>query len=425
MMRGKNSGFTLVLSVAVIAILLYASVGLLSIAVMERQTAVKYHAGIQTLQIADSGVQKALFCLGADDGDGCDGSYGESYAGEAGIELGSGTFTTDITGSGDERELTSIGVIPGGYSTVLKVKLTRTPSAYTDTVFDYALMVTNGATISNNFTVENGPVYSAADIECGNNAEMEGDIFVSKTGGTIDNCDIGGEAHADRIIDSDIAGDCYYNDLWDKSDCGGTLYSGQPTPEARNLPMFDEPFWQAQAEAGGTISGDYEPTDGSVLGPKKIDGDLTLGNNVDVTLTGPVWITGSLYMTNNSTLTLDSSFGALSTVVMVGGLIDVVNNAAFHGSGTAGSYILLYTSSTSDPAIEIRNNAGTAVYLAPYGGVKIWNNAGAVAIAAKYASLEQDGAISYDELGLPSDLQLRIETDGTDWEITPGTWRKL
>lgn len=415
----------MLLATALISILFYASIGLLSVAVVERNTATKYYKGVQTLQIADSGVQKAMYCLDADDGAGCGGAYGDDYTGESNVPLGEGAFTTNITGTGDERELTSIGIVPGGYSTVLKVRMSRSPSVYTETVFDFALMVTSSVSIENNFVIENGPVYSGADIECGNNAEMEGDIYVSKAGGTIDNCTIGGEAHADRIEDSDISGDCYYDDVWDKSDCGGTLYSGQPTPVARDLPTFDEAFWHAQAESGGVISGDYEPADGEALGPKKIEGDLTLGNNVDITLTGPIWVTGDFYLTNNATVTLDASFGAMSTVVMVDGIIDIVNNVMFYGSGIDGSYVLLYTPSTADPAIEVRNNAGTAVYLAPNGGVKIWNNAGAVAAAAKYATLEQNGGISYDELGLPSELELRIETEGTGWNIESGTWRKL
>lgn len=423
----RDRGFSLILATTVVSIVLALGISLLDYVVIERKAAKHYENQINTVQIADAGLQKALFCLNSQSPIGCGGTNGDSYVGEQDVKVGGGTFDVTVTGSGNVRTITSIGTEPSGRSTELRLKAAKSYPLNIDTEFDSAIIVTDKITVGNQAIVNGGQLRSATDVICGAGAEINHDLIVSKVGGLIDNCDVAGDARADRIVRSDVLGDCYYNNGWSSSSCGGDLLSGAPTPNHDSLPSFDESYWHAQAEAGGIITGDYLAPDASTLGPAKIEGDLVLSQNVDITLLGPVWVTGNVELQNNATITLDVSFGDDSSVIMANGLIDLVNNANVTGTGEVGSSILLYSSSTTNPAIEVRNSSGSGVYLAPNGGIRVWNGAKAVSIGGKYVQLDENSVISYVPYGLSPYLPFVADTaePPSNWLPVPGTWREL
>jgi len=428
--RTEKKGFSIVLATTLIAAILFMSISLLSIVVIQRVTAQRYELAIRSLHIADAGIQKAIFCLNAVTDGTCGGVYGLNYAGETNQPLGGGTFTTTVTGSGDVRDVESVGLMPNGFSTTLRMHLERRLAASTDTTFDFALQVENNADIKPNAEIHRGPIYSNADISCGNNVIIEKDIFISKVGGLIDNCDIMGEAHADIIKKSDISGDCYYDVTFQASTCAGTQFPGSPTPEYREMPEFDTDFWRSEALKGGVISGDYEPLTGTTLGPKKIEGQLILHNNAVVTMTGPIWATGGVLIDNGSALRLDPSFLERSSLVLAddptpgNALIYVENGAIIQGSGTEGSYILFVSTAAVDPAIEVRNNAEAGIFFATQGTVSLWNNASVIAVAADGAIMGDNAIINYGETSLSS-FQLQLVDTYDPWRFDLGTWREL
>ncbi len=428
--RTEKRGFSIILATTLIAVILFMSIGLLSIVVIQRVTAQRYEMAIRTLYIADAGIQKAIHCLNATSGAECGGSYGPTYTGETDQPLGGGTFSTTVTGIGNDREIESVGTLPAGFSTTLRMHLNRRLAASQETTFDYALQVENNVDIKPNAEIHKGPIYSNADITCGNNVIIEKDIYVSKVGGWIDNCDIQGEAHADNIRKAVTSGDCYYDATFQSSTCGGNEYPGSPTPAYREMPEFDADFWRTEALKGGVIVGDYEPTTGSTLGPKKIEGQLILGNNVAVTMTGPIWATGGVLLDNGSTLALDPSFLERSSLVLADdptpgdAEIYVENGAIIRGSGTEGSYILFVSTASTDPAIDVRNNAEAGIFFATQGGVSIWNNASVVAVAADGASMGDNAIINYSDSSL-SDFQLQLVDTYDPWRFDTGTWREL
>jgi hypothetical protein len=427
----RDGGFSIILATTLIAVILFMSIGLLSVVLVQRMTAQKYEMAIRTLYIADAGVQKAIHCLNATSAGVCGATFGPGYIGESDQAIGGGMFSTAVTGSGDEREIESVGSLPSGFSTTLKMRLDRRLAASQETMFDFALQVENNVNIKPNAEIHNGPIYSNADIGCGNNVVIEKDMYVSKVGGWIDNCDVQGEAHADNIKKAEITGDCYYDATFQASICHGTEYPGSPTPEYKDMPEFDADFWRSEALKGGVISGDHEPVTGTTLGPKKIEGQLILGNNVVMTMTGPIWATGGVLIDNGATIQLDPSFEERSSLVLgddpdtpEGGVIYVENGAIIAGSGEEGSYILFVSTSTEDPAIEVRNNAEAGIFFATQGAVSIWNNASVVAVAADGASMGDNAIITYDSTSL-SDFAIQLVDTYDPWRFDPGTWREL
>jgi hypothetical protein len=82
----------------------------------------------------------------------------------------------------------------------------------------------------------------------------------------------------------------------------GTITQGAPPftltlPEIPTLVAQDVPYWQnlykTEAQAGGTIFGDYTPPKGDVyLGPKYIIGNVDMKNATVLHLTGTVYVEG-------------------------------------------------------------------------------------------------------------------------------------
>lgn len=438
----RKNGFALLSVTIMLGIITASASVLVSYALITRNAGKLLEADYDALQIAEAGIQKALYCLKATNDAGCGGTYGDTHVGQADVPFGNGSFTTTVVTSGSEKIITSLGINATNKTATVEVRVTTDTAPEKDASFRYAVQVgSEGLEINNNAEVNNGPIRSNSDIDCGGQADIAQDVFVSKDGGEILNCTIGGDAHADRVRNSDVTGDVYYKD--DPTDVsgtsvGGTKYPDSPTPQEIDLPDLDLTQWRQAAENGGIVNGDYEPSDGESLGPMKIDGDLTIGNGVDITLTGPLWVTGDVFTDNNSSITLDSSFGMNSTVILAdhypndisdGGKILLDNGSTIYGSGTDGSYILFMSTNDSlnenDPAVEVKNNASGAIILALNGLAYFWNNSDVAAIAGESIIMRNNAVLNYDDAGLmPSDAVFWTGETG-DWRFREHSWHRL
>ena len=133
--------------------------------------------------------------------------------------------------------------------------------------------------------------------------------------------------------------------------------------------------WKNDAEAGGTISNlSLSGNQTMFLGPKKIIGELSVSNNAILILTGTVYVTGKITISNNGKIKLDSSYGSLSGVILSDGEISPSNFSELQGSGQTSSYLLILSTSASDSAITVNNNAIGAIFYTTNGGIKVSNN---------------------------------------------------
>ena len=225
-------------------------------------------------------------------------------------------------------------------------------------------------------------------------------VYTGGITGIIDGVNVGtagvGNAYAHTINNATIEGTNYCQiGSGNNKACNTSL----PDPTQVAMPISEQNIldWKAEAEAGGTYSGNYI-VDGTTtsLGPTRITGNLTVKNNAVFTITGTLWVEGDMLFDNGSLVKLSPSYGSSEGVVVADGTITISNNASFEGSGVAGSYPMLLTTSYSDSAITLNNNAGAVILYAGNGTINVSNNAGAVALTAFKINLEPNAEIDYN-----------------------------
>lgn len=434
-MPHEPRGFTTITTTIILGIA-FAFVVILLEAVLSGQRAGKVLREAQSAeQIAEAGVDKAIFCLNSTDNSKCGGLSGANYPGETGVSFGGGAFTTTVSAGAATKTVTSTGTRQDGTSLTIITDVTSIPPTNSMN-FSYALQSGQGGAHLENNSQINGTIYSNGDVDCqSTQAKITGDAYSAKPGGSVSGCHVYYHAHADKILNSTVGGDAYYkNDPFDISGTtvAGTKYAYQTTPATAPLPTIDLDFWHNSAEAGGVIYGDYHPADNSSLGPVKIGGNLIMDNNVDITVTGPIWVKGNIVTGNNSSFTLASSFGDYSTTILADnpddhtlGKIDITNNTGIAGSGSSKSHILFATTcdktSDTDPALSVANNTSGAVFFAQNGTLRLKNGAGAKSMAAYRLFIDQLADVTYIESDFSGNFS---NSPGGTWRILEGTWRQ-
>src|SRR3989344_308089 len=191
----------------------------------------------------------------------------------------------------------------------------------------------------------------------------------------------------------------------------GTISSPNPVVEGtRNegadfipLPPFDEVGWAEKANINNDpIIGDLALGSGpATLGPRKIEGNLTLNTGAELTITGPLHITGDFTMEQNSEIYLDESFESDGTVVFVEGVIIFMSNTQIFGTtADPKGYLLFASTAMGNNAIELNSNAHQEGTMYAVNGDVYINSLGDVtALIGKGVVLESNAKINFD-LGL-------------------------
>jgi hypothetical protein len=181
----------------------------------------------------------------------------------------------------------------------------------------------------------------------------------------------GGLAKANTIKYANVTGDIYCKVGISNNK---TCISDQPDPVYISFPIsegnIDE--WKNGAVSGGIQTGNYTVGwNGATLGPKKIQGNLSIGNGGTLTLTGNLWVTGNLVLDGGGKIKLASSYGAQDAVIVVDGTVTVSSGTEATGSGANGSYLMLLSLSSLSNAISISGGSGAIIAYAPYGTISI------------------------------------------------------
>lgn len=251
---------------------------------------------------------------------------------------------------------------------------------------------------------------------------LSGDMaFQTTFGGGVSKIEgvyVKGTAKADTIRNSRVDGDAYYKTI-SGTTVGGTSYPGSPTPPYVPLPISTSTIaqWKADATSGGTISGNCGDGGNAAcntfpltLGPKKINGNLTIDNGKVLTVYGTLYVTGNVDINNNGTVVCDIAYGASSCLIIADGYINASNNAIFQGSGASGSYIMLLSTkqgclgsggvgcTTNSSAIELTNNITGALFYATDSLIDISNGALVTAVVGYMIKMQNNAEIQYDPL---------------------------
>ncbi|MFA5777958.1 MAG: hypothetical protein WC870_00480 [Candidatus Paceibacterota bacterium] len=308
--------------------------------------------------------------------------------------------TTIITLLGNTKEIISTGDVMG-----LERKTNIILKTGEGVVFKYGTQAGEGGFVFQNNSYINGSLYSNGNIVGSNGAYVTGDAYVAGATGSITNMRIGydniGEAHAHSVMNSTVTGALYCQIGFGNNKACDT---SQIDPVVQDLPLSDEQIaeWKIDAENGGITNGNVTISSPTILGPRKIIGDLFI--NSTLTIANTIYVTGDVII--NSTLKLDSSFGETSGIIMSDGYIIINNNVIFEDSGTVGSYILLLSDSTCDAssledpcnghsAIEVMNNSSIAIVNAQKGTVYFKNNASVKEAVGKKIELSNNTHFDY------------------------------
>lgn len=228
--------------------------------------------------------------------------------------------------------------------------------------------------------------------------------------GTINSVAVAGNAYANTVTNSTITGSLYCQT---GSGNNKSCNTGLADPVPLNMPLSQGNIdqWITDATAGGTITGNCPGAAGcsTVLGPKKINGNLTLTNSASLTLTGVVHVTGTVNISNNGEVKCDVSFGTDSCVLVTDGSIDVSNNGKVNGSGQVGSYALLVSLITGcngsggsgcasgSSGINLGNNLTGGIFYTTASMINISNNAEIKSVVGYKLQLSNNAVIKYEQ----------------------------
>lgn len=261
--------------------------------------------------------------------------------------------------------------------------------------FHYGIQIgAGGFTLANNAGV-NGNIYSNASIVGSSGSFVTGSVSAV---GSISGITVGtsttGDANAPTVNNTVVRGTLYCkNGAGNNKACNVT----GTNPTAIGLPISEEQItaWKDDAALGGSIGAQNISGVNTALGPKKITGNVSIGGNARLTVTGTLWITGNLTLGNGSDVDLDPSYGASDGIIIVDGITTLSNGSNFAGSGSSNSYVMLLSTNSGANAITLQNNAGAAILYAASGTVQIANNASLNQVTAKTVALQNNAVINY------------------------------
>lgn len=193
---------------------------------------------------------------------------------------------------------------------------------------------------------------------------------------------VSGDVHANTITGLIIQKDAYYQTISDSTVKGQSFPgSGDPSPVAFPISDANITEWKNQASKFGVSTGDKTITGcSSVLGPGKIEGNITFGNfNCTLEVKSPLWITGNIIASGGVKLKLDPAFLANPGYMVVDGVITLNNNSVISGTGTDGGYFMIVSTFDSTlsgiDAIVAKNTLIADIVYALYGYIDLQNNA--------------------------------------------------
>lgn len=429
----RHSGQALILVSVFIAVILGFTLIITGNVLTTRLAGTRLNSQLLAQNLAEAGIQKAIWCLNLNANLGCGSSYGVNYIGETGVNLDTGSFSSTVSGSGNERTILSTGTT-NGTTRVIKVVAKATPNT-SQLNLNFATQVGDGGLDMDNNASVIGGVYSNGPITCDAGATVTGnatsacstdeDECDDDSDSKIAGCTIGSDAKARTIQSSTITKDAYFQ-IINNSTVLGTQFPSSPVPTPQPLPISSQQIqlMKDDAAAGGTINGDFNPSGGTVsLGPIKITGNLTLDNNEILTVTGTIWVQGNVTIDNNATIRLSPSYGANTGVILSDGWMHFSNNGTLMGSGNQTSFIMFLSlapgGSHHGSAIDLHNNAAGAIFYAANGLINLHNGVTAQELTAKSIHLDNNAVITYSS-GLATTLY--SSGSGGTWSIKRGTW---
>lgn len=238
---------------------------------------------------------------------------------------------------------------------------------------------------------------------------------------------IGGDGWAHEISGTNANGTLY---------CQGSSYTNKacdtsrPDPVQQPFPISDGNIeaWKQEAEAGGVHTGDLNiGWEGGSIGPKKIEGNLSVSGGGTLTVTGNLWVTGNVVINGGGSVKLADSYGDTAGVIVTDGRMRASGGGQFIGNNIAGNYLLLVTTSScpvgscgGENAIQIDGGAGAVILNAQKGTLRMSGGAEAKQATAETIIMDGGTEVHY-ETGL-MDMNFNSGPSGA-WSIS--SWSEI
>ena len=204
----------------------------------------------------------------------------------------------------------------------------------------------------------------------------------------------------------------------------------RPDPTPQPMPLTDGNIqdWKDDALAGGTISGDYHVNyAGATLGPKVITGNLLVDGGGTLTVSGTLYVKGTITLTGGGKMVLAASYGSSNGVILSDGYVILNGGSSFAGSGQAGSYPFLITTSAcpvasgcnGNDAIYLSGGAGTVALVAQDGNVHLNGGSALKAVTGKQITMDGGATLLYDSGLINANF---TSGPGGSWQYQPGSY---
>lgn len=433
----SEAGFGLVGAIVLSTALLLVATALMTVVLSGFRYQHRAYLATKATSIAEGGADYAIYKLN---------QPGSTYTGETDTSFGGGSYDVQVVNvNSTTKQVTVTATVSSGIRPLVrKIRLTLSSTPSDQASFNYGVQVGAGGLEMSNSSKIVGNVYSNGNAAATNSAYVVGDLWVAGSAGTISGfrgsggscstsdssgCGIqksgptssDGNAHAHTITGSDIQRDAYYQSI-SSSTVVGTSHPGSEDPPTTALPISDEQIaeWKSEAGAGGS-QGSFSQNSGTwSLGPKKIDGDLTLSNTAVLNLTGALWVTGQINVSGSAVVQADSSFGQNGTILAADGKITLSNSSVLRGSGDPKSYLLTLSTAALNPAIVIQNSAKNDILYTSQGWIEIGNSSSLKEITGYGLRIKNSATVTYDQ-GLAS--ASFTTGPGGRWAVT--AWQEL
>lgn len=288
--------------------------------------------------------------------------------------------------------------------------------------FYYGAQVGDGGVIMDDGSTINGNVFSNGPIVAAPNTEITGTVKVAKTGNYIDGATIGRDAFVDICRNSSTSDTLTCST---STNCTASVIETLTEEIATSTLAISQTQitqWKDEAISGGTTT-DYTLVEGQqdYLGPKKIEGDMTLQDQAQLFMTGTIWVTGKITIQNSAQLKLDEvSYGSLSGVIISDGEVILQDAGKAIGTGQSGSYLLLISTASDDSAIIIQNNFEADILFTQNGWITIQDTVAVRELSGYGIHLKNNAEVIY-EIGL-EDASFSTGPGGS-WEVA--SWREI
>lgn len=336
------------------------------------------------------------------------------------VGTGSATGTITIATVGNQKTITVDGV-SGAIHRLVSIDLRQEASpvgfSYGVQVGDAGLSLGDGSKIIGD-VFSNGNILGAGETK----STITGTAQAAASS-RIEDVKVGVNAYADTLKDCRIQGNAFY--VSSITNCTVATSTSQMSQEIAPIgfPIAESQIddWKADAAAGGTQGTTAIGSNQTIsLGPRKINGSLSIGNGNVITVNGTVWVAGSVSFGNSNLLKLSSGYGANGGVFIADGPIDFGNNISLQGSGETGSYLMIISTYGPAGAIDIGNSASSSILYAPNGIIDIGNGLSLREATGRGLEVGNNASVAY-EAGL---LNLNFTSGPTaSWIVK--SWKEV